>query len=92
MCQDLRASRATQAFLDPLDRRVTWVPKASRAFQGPRVRRESQAPSSALMAKPWALPIKEPRENQAFEDPRVLMGGLGTKVILAFLDGRVGQV
>lgn len=91
-CQDLRAGRATQAFPDLLDRRVTWVPKARRDFQGLRARRESQARSSAPKAKPWALPRKEPRENQAFEDLRVLMGGLGTRVRLASLDGRVAPV
>lgn len=49
----------------------------------------SQALSLALTAEPWALPRKEPRENQASEDPRVLMGDLGTRVKLASLDGRV---
>lgn len=78
-----------QAFLDLLDRRVTWVPKASRVFRGPRVRRENQAPSLALMAESWATPRREPRENQASEDPRVLMDDLGTRVKLASLDGRV---
>lgn len=68
---------------------MTWVPKASRVFQGPRVRKVSQALSLALTAEPWALPRKEPRENQASEDPRVLMGDLGTRVKLASLDGRV---
>lgn len=68
---------------------MTWVPKASRVFRGPRVRRESQALSLALMAEPWAMPRREPRESQAFEDPRVLMEDLGTRVKLASLDGRV---
>lgn len=68
---------------------MTWVPKASRVFQGPRVRKASQVLSLALMAEPWALPRKEPRENQASEDPRVLMGDLGTRVKSASLDGRV---
>lgn len=67
---------------------MTWVPKASRVFQGPRVRRESQAVSLALMAEPWATPRREPRENQASEDPRVRTDGLGTRVKLASLDGR----
>lgn len=78
-----------QAFPDLPGRRVTWVPKASRALQGPRVRRESQALSLALMAEPWATPRKEPRENKAFEDHRVLMGDPGTRVKSASLDGRV---
>lgn len=78
-----------QAFLDLLGQRVTWVPKASRVFQGPRVRKVSQVLSLALMAEPWALPRKEPRENRAPEDPRVLMGVLGTRVKSASLDGRV---
>lgn len=78
-----------QAFLDLLDQRVTWVPKASGVFQDPRVRRESQALSLALMAELWVMPRREPRENQAFEDPRVLMDGLGTRVKLASPDGRV---
>lgn len=43
----------------------------------------------ALMAEPWATPRKEPRESQASEDPRVLMGDLGTRVKSASLDGRV---
>lgn len=78
-----------QAFLDLLDRRVTWVPKARGVFRGPRVRRESQALSLAPMAELWVSPRREPRENQAFEDPRVLMDGLGTRVKLASPDGRV---
>lgn len=53
------------------------------------MRKESQALSSALMAEPWAMPRREPRESQAFEDLRVLMDGLDTKVKLASLDGRV---
>lgn len=53
------------------------------------MRRESRALSLALMAEPWATPRKEPRESQASEDPRVLMGDLGTRVKSASLDGRV---
>lgn len=78
-----------QAFRDLLDQRVTWVPKASGVFQGLRARRESQVLSLALMAELWAMPRKEPRENQALEDRRVLMGDLGTRVKSVSLDGRV---
>lgn len=78
-----------QASLDLLGRRVTWVPKASGVFQDPRVRRENRALSLALMAEAWAMPRKEPRENQASEDPRVLMGDPDTRVKSASRDGRV---
>lgn len=89
VCQDLRAGRGSQVFQDPPGQRVTWVPKASKASRGPRVRRGSLVPSSAPMAELWALPRKEPRESQVFEDPRVHMGGPGTRARSASLDGRV---
>lgn len=88
VCQDPRAGRGTQAFLDLLGRRVTWAPKASGASRDPRVKRVNLAVSSVLMAELWPSPRKEPRESQASEDPRVHTDGLGTRERSASLDGR----
>lgn len=49
-CQDLRAGLVLLAFLDLPDRKVTWVPEASRVPLDPRVRRGSRVLSLVQMA------------------------------------------
>lgn len=83
-----RASRGMRASPGQPGRRETWAPEACRAPRDPRARRGSRAQSPALTAECWAWPRKEPRGSPASEDPRVRMGGPGTRARLASPDDR----